>query len=83
MDRPRNWARLVNKPLTQREVERIRTGIARNRPYGDDQRQDQQAKQLGLIDRLGNLEDAIEWAGREGGIKEKFQRSIHGRKNFR
>lgn len=24
---------------------------------------------LGLVDRLGNLEDAIEWAGREGGIK--------------
>ncbi|CAB5111122.1 Periplasmic serine proteases (ClpP class) [Olavius algarvensis associated proteobacterium Delta 3] len=29
----------------------------------------EQAKQLGLIDRLGNLEDAIEWAGREGGIE--------------
>jgi protease-4 len=28
-----------------------------------------QAKELGLIDRLGNLEDAIEWAGRLGGIE--------------
>jgi protease IV len=27
------------------------------------------ALELGLVDRLGNLEDAIEWAGREGGIK--------------
>ncbi len=27
------------------------------------------AKAYGLIDRLGNLEDAIEWAGRLGGIK--------------
>jgi protease IV len=27
------------------------------------------ALSLGLVDRLGNLEDAIEWAGREGGIK--------------
>jgi len=29
------------------------------------------AKTLGLVDRLGNLEDAIEWAGRLGGIKGK------------
>lgn len=28
-----------------------------------------QAKKLGLVDRLGNFEDAIEWAGRKGGIK--------------
>lgn len=27
------------------------------------------ALSLGLVDRIGNLEDAIEWAGREGGIK--------------
>ena len=29
----------------------------------------EQAKELGLIDRIGNLEDAIEWAGHEGGIE--------------
>jgi protease-4 len=29
----------------------------------------EKAKDLGLVDRLGNLEDAIEWAGRLGGIK--------------
>jgi protease-4 len=33
----------------------------------------QQAKDLGLVDRLGNLEDAIEWAGRQGGIKGKIE----------
>jgi protease-4 len=33
----------------------------------------QEAKSLGLIDRLGNLEDAIEWAGRQGGIKGKVE----------
>lgn len=33
----------------------------------------QEAKDLGLIDRLGNLEDAIEWAGRQGGIKGKVE----------
>ncbi len=30
------------------------------------------AQKLGLVDRLGNLEDAIQWAGRLGGIKGKI-----------
>ncbi|RJP80483.1 MAG: signal peptide peptidase SppA [Desulfobacteraceae bacterium] len=34
----------------------------------------EEAKGLGLVDRLGNLEDAIEWAGRLGGIKGKISR---------
>ena len=29
----------------------------------------EEAKELGLVDRLGNLEDAVEWAGRMAGIK--------------
>lgn len=29
----------------------------------------EEAKTMGLVDRLGNLEDAVEWAGRLGGIK--------------
>ncbi len=29
----------------------------------------EEALELGLVDRLGNLEDSIEWAGRLGGIK--------------
>jgi protease IV len=33
----------------------------------------QEAKELGLIDKLGNFEDAIEWAGRLGGIKGKIE----------
>ena len=32
----------------------------------------EQAEYFGLIDRLGNLEDAIEWAGQLGGIKGKI-----------
>ena len=32
----------------------------------------QESKNNGLVDRLGNLEDAIEWAGRLGGIKGKI-----------
>jgi protease-4 len=39
----------------------------------------EEAKSLGLVDRLGNLEDAIEWAGRMGGIKGKIT-AVYGRK---
>ncbi len=33
----------------------------------------EEAKELGLIDRLGNIEDAIEWAGKEGNIEGKIE----------
>ena len=49
MERPSNWVRLVNKPMTEKEVERIRTCIARNRPYGNEAWQEEQAKRLGLL----------------------------------
>jgi protease-4 len=32
----------------------------------------EEAKALGLVDRIGNMEDSIEWAGRKGGIKGKI-----------
>ncbi|MFC1798433.1 signal peptide peptidase SppA [Thermodesulfobacteriota bacterium] len=32
----------------------------------------EEAKQLGLVDRLGNLNDSIDWAGQLGGIKGKI-----------
>jgi len=32
----------------------------------------EEAKNLGLIDRIGNLEDAVEWAGRMAGIEGKI-----------
>ena len=32
----------------------------------------EESKELGLVDRLGNYEDAIEWAGRMGGIEGKI-----------
>ena len=38
------------------------------------------AKNLGLVDRLGNLEDAIEWAGRLGGIKGKIS-AVYSKKS--
>ena len=42
----------------------------------------EEAKNLGLIDRLGNLEDAIEWAGRMGGIKGKISAVYAPKKKF-
>ena len=42
----------------------------------------EEAKNLGLIDRLGNLEDAIEWAGRMGGIKGKISSVYAPKKKF-
>ena len=32
----------------------------------------EKAKELGLVDRLGNFEDAVDWAGELGGIKGKI-----------
>ncbi len=42
----------------------------------------QESKQFGLVDRLGNLEDAIEWAGRLGGIKGKIATVYAKEKKF-
>lgn len=41
-----------------------------------------QAHKLGLIDRLGNLEDAIEWAGEKGGIEGEIERVYAREKEF-
>jgi putative transposase len=46
--RPSNWVKLVNEPMTEKEVERLQTCIARNRPYGEEAWQNEQAKRLGL-----------------------------------
>jgi len=47
-------------------VEKVR-GIADGRIFSGET-----AQTLGLVDRLGNLADAIEWAGRMGGIEGKI-----------
>ena len=36
VERPRNWVERVNAVLTPREIERVGTSIARNRPLGSD-----------------------------------------------
>ena len=52
--RPRGWAKLVNEPMTEKEAEGLRLCIARNRPYGNEAWQHEQAKQLGLSHTLRN-----------------------------
>jgi len=49
MKQPSNWVQLVNKPMTEKELDRIRTCIARNRPYGEEAWQSEQAERLGLL----------------------------------
>ena len=48
LQRPAAWVRLVNKPMTEKETEGVRMSIGRNRPYGEEGWQKQQADQLGL-----------------------------------
>ena len=48
VDRPRNWVKLVNEPLTPREIDRVRTSIARGRPLGSPHWTEQTVRRLGL-----------------------------------
>ncbi|MCC6680064.1 MAG: transposase [Phycisphaeraceae bacterium] len=46
--RPSNWLRLVNQPLTEDELEAIRTASQRGRPFGSQNWQARVTKQFGL-----------------------------------
>ncbi|MHB1038680.1 MAG: hypothetical protein ACYC35_21170 [Pirellulales bacterium] len=50
--RPKDWVRLVNEPMTEKESEAMRTCIARNRPFGSEEWQSVQVKRLGLLHTL-------------------------------
>jgi hypothetical protein len=52
VERPSHWVRLVHARLTEKEVERIPTSVARNRPFGNEKWQSEQAKRLGLLHTL-------------------------------
>ncbi len=45
---PENWTELVDRPLQEIEIEHIRTCVQRQRPYGDEDWQEELCKQLGL-----------------------------------
>jgi len=48
VERPRNWTAQVNAALTPREIERVRTSIARSRPLGGAAWVQRTVKRLGL-----------------------------------
>jgi putative transposase len=52
VDRPRNWAKRVNEPMTARELAAIQTSITRNRPFGSEAWQRKTATRLGLLHTL-------------------------------
>ena len=63
MDRPRDWTAAVERPMRERESERVRLSIVRDRPLGDDEWTMRTAKRLGL-------EYTIRPRGRQPVIKE-------------
>ncbi|HEX4793446.1 MAG TPA: transposase [Humisphaera sp.] len=50
--RPADWPRLVNTPLTVKELERLQLSIDRGRPFGDDRWTAQTAARLGMESTL-------------------------------
>jgi len=50
--RPRNWVKLVNEPMSAKELEKVGTCIARNRPFGSETWQKRTAGRLGLTHTL-------------------------------
>ena len=54
LERPRDWVRLVNDAMGEKELEKLRACVARNRPYGGEQWQGNVATKLGLAHTLRN-----------------------------
>jgi REP-associated tyrosine transposase len=46
--RPTDWVARVNRALTKKELEAVRTSVARGRPFGTESWQERTAKRLGL-----------------------------------
>lgn len=52
LDRPRQWVKLVNEPMSAKETEALRTSIARNCPFGSEAWRMRTAGRLGLAHTL-------------------------------
>lgn len=50
--RPRGWTDLVNRPMTEEEVDAIQQSMVRSAPYGDDRWRERTAARLGLESTL-------------------------------
>lgn len=49
VDRPKNWLQIVNRPIDDRTVARLRTSIARGRPFGDQKWVERTVRRLELL----------------------------------
>jgi putative transposase len=48
LDRPRNWGKLLEEKITEKELQRLRISVARGQPYGSEQWVERTARRLGL-----------------------------------
>jgi putative transposase len=64
LDIPSNWTELVNEPITAKEIERVKTSIVRDRPFGSDRWVRQVAHRL-------HLEQTLQGEGRPNGKKRQ------------
>ena len=53
VERPADWLRLVNQPMTEKEARGPADVGCRDRPYGDEDWQQKQVKRLGLLHTCG------------------------------
>ncbi len=52
VERPSDWPRIVNEPIVEREIDRLRQSVKRGQPYGEEQWTKKVAKRLGLESTL-------------------------------
>ena len=79
----KDFARKIHRQFIQdivegRKMDRVKVeSLADGRIFTGEE-----SKKLGLVDRIGNFEDAVEWAGRLGGIKGKISTVYAREKKF-
>jgi putative transposase len=64
VDRPKDWLALLNEPQAETEAARVRTSIARGRPFGSDGWVERTARRL-------NLSHTLRGPGRPYGAKDR------------
>jgi protease-4 len=79
----KNFARKIHRQFIQDIVEGRNMDKAKVASLADGRIfTGEESKRLGLVDRIGNFEDAVEWAGRMGGIKGKISTVYAREKKF-
>lgn len=79
----KEFARKIHQQFIQDIVEGRKMEMAKVKSLADGRIfTGKESKELGLVDRIGNLEDAVEWAGSLGGIKGKISTVYAREKKF-